>query len=299
MTVYTNKNLNIAAKHKSRRAFSLIEIITVLVISSMIMISTLAIFNRVRQATASINARLDKEDVADEVIQRIAEDLDRLAAPGFDTKVTINNKLSNGYNISQLIIENKFYDKSSKPQTFEKIVWQSQFDEIEKILILYRHHGGLNLEDKILDGDLQTEQSDGTELFIPICWGMTLFEIVVPKKDADPLTKWTEPDLPKSVAVKISFAKPIENLDGTLEILEEDIIVRNIAIDRTRKMKYVFKKKDFTRTEDDEDTDPNDIDSETGDADEKDTKSEPDDKKNDNTDKKEKTLGTKASKRSK
>jgi len=189
MAVYTNKNLNIAAKQKSRRAFSLIEIITVLVISSMIMISTLAIFNRVRKATASINARLDKEDVADEVIQRIAEDLDRLAAPGFDTKVTINNKLSGGYNISQLIIENKFYDKSSKPQTFEKIVWQSQFDEIEKITILYRHHAGLNLEDKILDGQLQAEQSDGTEIYVPICWGMTLFEIVVPKKDIDPLTK--------------------------------------------------------------------------------------------------------------
>jgi len=299
MNVYTNKKLNITAKHKSRKAFSLIEIVTVMVISSMIMISTLAIFNRVRKATASINARLDKEDVADEVIQRIAEDLDRLAAPGFDTKVTINNKSSNGYNISQLIIENKIYDKSSKPQTFEKIVWQSQFDEIENITILYRHHGGLNLEDKILDGGLQTEQSDGTELFIPICWGMTLFEIVVPKKDVDPLTQWTKPELPKSVAVKISFAEPIENLDGTFEILEEDIIVRNIAIDRTRKMKYVFKKKDFTRTEDDEDTDPNDIDSETGDADEKDTKSEPDDKKNDNTDKKEKNLGTKASKRSK
>jgi len=295
MTVNTNKNLNIAAKHKSRRAFSLVEIITVLVISSMIMISTLAIFNRVRKATASINARLDKEDVADEVLQRIAEDLDRLAAPGFDTKVTINNKLSNGYNITQLIIENKFYDKSSKPQTFEKIVWQSQFDEIEKITVLYRHHGGLNLEDKILDGDLQAEQSDGTELFIPICWGMTLFEIVVPKKDVDPFTQWTKSELPKSVAVKISFAEPIENLDGTLEILEEDIIVRNIAIDRTRKMKYVFKKKEFTRPEDDEDTDPNDIDSETGDAD---AKSEPDDKKIDDADKKEKNLGTKASKRS-
>ncbi|MCF7954537.1 MAG: hypothetical protein K9M75_01930 [Phycisphaerae bacterium] len=286
-------------KPRSLRAFSLIEITTVLVIYSMIMISTLAIFNRVRKATASINARLDKEDVADEILQRIAEDLDRLAAPGFDTMVTINNKFSNGCNISQLIIENKIYDKDSKPQTFEKIVWQSQFDEIEKMQVLYRHHGGLNLEDKILDGELQTDQSDGTEIFVPICWSMSLFEIVVPKENAEPLTRWTESELPKSVAIKISFAEPVENFDGTLEIPQDDIITRNIAIDRTRKMKYVFEKKDFTRADYDEDTDPNDVDSETGDADKKDSKSEPDDKKTGDTDKKETAPGTKDPKKSK
>jgi len=284
MTVNANKNLNTAIKHKSPKAFSLIEIITVMVISSMVMISTLAIFNRIRSATASINARLDKEDVADEVLQRIAEDLDRLAAPGFDTTVTVNNKLSGGYNISQLVIENKIYDKSSKPRTFEKIVWQSQFDEMEQMLILYRHHGGLSLEDKILDGQLQIDQSDGTEIFVPICWAMTIFDIVVPQKDADPLTSWTKPDFPKSIAVRISFAEPVENFDGTFEIPEEDIIVRNIAIDRTRKLEFEFKKKDFSRPDEDEDEDedPNDVETESG---EKDKKSQADDKENENTDK--------------
>ena len=112
----TKTNNNLIAKRKAdcRRGFSLIEIVTVMVISSMVMISTLAIFNRVKSVTASVNSKLDQEDVADEILQRIAEDLDRLATFGFDTKVTIRNKMADGFNKSQLIIENKFYDKSNK-----------------------------------------------------------------------------------------------------------------------------------------------------------------------------------------
>ena len=97
-------------------------------------------------------------------------------------------------------------------------------------------------------------------MYIPICWGMTIFEIVIPRKDQEPLTQWTNNDLPTSVTVTISFADPVEDFDGTLEILQEDRIIRNIAIDRTRKPKFVFKKQDFTRPEEDEE-DPNDIDS--------------------------------------
>jgi prepilin-type N-terminal cleavage/methylation domain-containing protein len=276
MTEYVNKNLNIAAKTRSRRGFSLIEIVTVMVISSMVMISTLAIFNRVKSATASINRKLDEEDVADEILQRIAEDLDRLATVGFDTTVTINSKKSAVFNKCQLIIENKFYDKSSKAKTFEKVVWQSEYDALEGMTILYRHHGGLCLEDKILDGELEDKQADGNELYIPICWGMTFFEIVIPKKDADPLTKWSSADLPTSVAVTISFAEPVENFDGTWEVAEEDRITRHIAIDRTRMPEYVFKKKDFSKPDLD---DPNDMDSN---ADPNDTDGFPSDDKDSN-----------------
>jgi len=287
MKDYANNNLNIAAKTRCPRGFSLIEMITVMVISSLVIISTLGIFNRVKSATASINAKLDKEDVADEILQRIAEDLDRLAAPGFDTKLTIRNKTSNGFNKSQLIIENKIYDRNNKPQTFEKIVWQSEYDPLEDMTILYRHHGGLCLEDKILDGELGDEQAGGKELYIPLCWGMTVFEIVVPKKDAKPITQWSSTSLPPSVAVTISFAEPVENFDGSFEILEEDRITRYIAIDRTRKPKFVFQKMDFTRPDEEKDDDPNDVDSDIENTEEKDTKNITENKtSNDPTEKK-------------
>jgi hypothetical protein len=42
--------------------------------------------------------------------------------------------------------------------------------------------------------------------------------------------------------VTISFADPVETLMGTWEVLDEDKVVRTIAVDRTRKIKYVFVK---------------------------------------------------------
>ncbi len=258
MSEYADKKLNIVASGIKRGGFSLIEIITVMVISSMVMISALGIFNRVKSATISVHNKLNQEDVADEILQRIAEDLDRLACVGFDTTVKIKNKMSNGFNKSQLIIENKFYDKRSKAKTFEKIIWQSEYDILEGMTILYRHHDGISMEDKILDGELEEKQAGNKALYIPICWGMTLFQIVVPKKDADPLKQWSSATLPTSVAVTISFAEPMENFDGTMEVAEEDMITRHIAINRTRMPRFVFKKKDFTKPE--LDSDPNDID---------------------------------------
>lgn len=287
MSIIDN-NLVINKKKSCRSGFSLVEIIAVTVISSMVMISTLMVFNHIRKATAAVNARLDKEDIADEILHRIAEDLDRLAVPGFDTRVTLQNRMVSGFNKCRLTIENKFYDKDNKPQTFEKVVWHSQYDVMEERLTLYRYHGGLSLEDKILDVDLEKEQSEGIELYVPVTDEITLFEIVVPKKDADPLTQWSNETLPTAVVVNISFAMPVENIDGTLEILEEDIITRNIAIDRTRKPKFSFKKKDFTKPEDDEEKDPNDVDTEIDETDKTGSNSETDKDTNDNADKEKK-----------
>jgi len=216
----TNKNNNLITKRKlaNRGGFSLIEIISVTVISSMLLICAVGIFNRLQSATEAMNEKLDKQDIADEILQRIAEDLDRLAVPGFDTQLTVNNKTENGFNKTQLIIENKIYDKKNKPITFEKIVWQSEYDIMEEMPILYRYHGGLCLEDKILDGELQGEQADGTELYIPVAWGMTHFQIEIPKEDSEPLTQWSQKKLPTSVAIKISFAEATEDFEGTLEV---------------------------------------------------------------------------------
>lgn len=85
------------AKHS--KAFSLIETVTVLTIAAMIMIAALGIYNRVKTAAAAINQTLDENVLPTEILQRIAEDLDRLATPGFDTTISIENKLDvSGYN---------------------------------------------------------------------------------------------------------------------------------------------------------------------------------------------------------
>ena len=250
------------------KGFSLVEAITVLVIAAMVMIAALTVYGRVKAAAASVSQKLEDRTLPREILQRIAEDLDRLAAPGLDTAVTINNKFQSGYNISQMIIENKIYDKDDKPRIYEKIVWQSSYDPFEDALILYRSHSGLNLEDKVIADAEQLEMQElETELFIPLCSGITYFTIQVPK-DEKFLKKWTdEKKLPKSVEVTISFAEPFQADGGELDVYEEDKITRTIAIDRTRKIKYVFVKRDLAE-EYKVETDPNEITTDSNEYDE-------------------------------
>ncbi len=253
-----------------RKGFTLLEITTVMVISSMVVITALSIFHRVKKTSLKINEKLETKDVTGEILQRIARDLDNLAVPGADTTITINNKMEGRYNKSQLIIENKIYDKASKPQVYEKIVWQSDYDEQWDCLNLYRSHSGINLEDRMLDAALAEKQKEGIALFIPICFGMTFFQIVVPQQEKDPLAKWAGKTLPQAVQVSISFEPETENFDGTFEVLQEDITTRNIAIDRTRKIRFQFVKKDFTPDDPndfmDKDSDPNEPDTTASDT---------------------------------
>lgn len=235
-----------------RPAFSLVETITVLVITAMILISVMGIYSRIRDAAAKVNQKLDVDELPMEILQRIAEDVDRLAAPGFDTTIRILNKIQKGYNICQFTIQNSIYDKNNKPQIFEKIVWQTYNDPDEEGLSLYRLHDGLNLEGNV-DFDLQDFALQNENLFIRLCTGINYFKVQVPITDKL-IDNWTSKKIPKAITVTLSFAEPFENISGELEIYEEDLIIRTIAVDRTRMIQYKFVPKDFSEY------DPNNID---------------------------------------
>ena len=243
--LYTKKYLP-----KKIPAFTLVEIITVLTIAAMIIIATINVYGRVKATADSINAHLDKNTLPKEILQRIAEDLDRLAAPGFDTTVTIRNKIDNTYNVSQLVIENKYYDTQDKPQTFQKVTWQAEYDPFSDSIILYRAHSGLQLEDPVIDADksiLDSQayyQDRGIDLFVPLASGITFFKIEVLENDKL-LPAWSKTELPKAVFVTISFAPFVQDIDGSFYIPEEEKISRTIAVDRTRKIPYKFLSKEF------------------------------------------------------
>ena len=246
-TKQINNNVAVTGvSSRRRRAFTFLEMITVLTISSMIITSVIMICSRTKRAAASINRKLDGNALPKEILQRIAEDLDRLAAPGFNTSVTIENKLSNNYNIARLIIENKYYNSASTPvpKTFEKVVWQSIYEPLDDALTLYRSHSGINLEDKIIDGKLQQMQEAGAEIFVPICTGITYFEIFVPRGKEE-LKRWIQNNLPPNLVVRISLADFVENEFGEFEIPEGEIASRAIAIDRTRKIAFKAVRKQF------------------------------------------------------
>jgi len=227
---------------RDKPAFSLAEMLAALTIGTMVLVAVLGIYSRAETSAGAITRKLDSSRLPCEVLQRIAEDLDRIIASGSDTKVTVENKFDNLYPSARLTILKTIYDKSNKPQTFEKIIWQSSYDYDSDAngLALYRSHTGIGPEDKLLD---EKKENWERELFIPICTGVTFFKIQIPKGE-DFQDKWTSNSLPPGVVVTISFAEPFKTLTGTLDVPDAEKITRTIAIDRTRKIKFIFVKKE-------------------------------------------------------
>jgi len=228
-------------KHNS--GFSLAEVLTSLVIGSMVLAAMLGIYSRARKSSAAITRSLDSSRLPSEILQRIAEDLDRIIASGSDTRVTVENKFEKGYPTARLTIVKTIKDSRNRQQDFEKIIWQSghDFENDANGLVLYRSHGGIGLEDKLLD---ENKKSWEEELFVPICSGLTLFSVHVPRGE-NLLNRWSGTSLPPAVVVTISFAEPFETSAGTLDVPDAEKIMRIIAIDRTRKIKFTIVKEEY------------------------------------------------------
>jgi prepilin-type N-terminal cleavage/methylation domain-containing protein len=231
---------------RDRRGFSLAEVLAALTIGAMILVAVLGIYSRVESAARAVERKLDSSRLPSEVLQRIAEDLDRIIAPisdvkAADTKITIENKLINLYPSARLTVLRTIYDGEDKKQTFEEIVWQANYDFDTDSLILYRSQSGMGLEDKLLDAERAGWEKDYS--FVPICGGVTFFKVQVPKGE-DFVDSWTDDSLPPGIVVTISFGEPFKTVSGSLDVPEEAKIARTIAIDRTRKIKFTFVKKE-------------------------------------------------------
>jgi prepilin-type N-terminal cleavage/methylation domain-containing protein len=227
---------------RRRRGFSLIEILTVLTLSAMILTAVILIYNRVRNSAAAITARLNKQGLPDEILQKIAEDIDRLAAPGFDSSISIRNKEDAGYNSAQLVIENRYYGNSQVANIYERVVWQSSYDPFLDQMILYRSHGGLNLEDKLVD---EVRSGEGKpEMFVPVCSGLTYFGIFAltgrETEEQEPASSWQKQTMPNGILLGLSLEPMTQMEDGSFVLPEESIVYRAVAVDRTRSISYKF-----------------------------------------------------------
>jgi prepilin-type N-terminal cleavage/methylation domain-containing protein len=238
---------------KYRRGFSLAEVLVALTIGAMVLVAVLSIYSRAETSAAAITRKLDSSRLPSEVLQRIAEDLDRTAAPGADTKVTIENKFENGFSTARLTVLKTIYNSKNEKQTFEKIVWQTNYDNDANSLVLYRSHSGIALEDKLLD---EQKEDWEKELFVPICTGVTFFKIQVPTGE-NFQDNWTSDSLPPGIVVTISFAEPFKTLAGILDVPEDEKVIRNIAIDRTRAIKFILVKKEDVNEQGNVEQEPN------------------------------------------
>jgi len=221
-----------------RSGFTLAEILAALVVGSMILIVVLAIYSRAQDSAAALTEQMNGSRLPAELLQRIAEDLDKVTASGSDTKITLERKLQSGFSVVRFEIIRTVADDKGSTQELNKITWQSNLDPTTGTLIIYRSHSGLAMEDNLLGKQKQLWQRD---VFVPVCDGATLFKIRIPKGE-DYLDRWTSNALPNAVVVTVSFAEPYKAVDGTWDVPAEDAITRTIAIDRTRKIKFTVAK---------------------------------------------------------
>jgi len=222
------------------RAFSLAEVLAALAIGSMVTVAVLGIYHRAENSVAAVTHRLDGSRLPGEVLQRIAEDLDNIISSSSDAKITIDNKFENVASAmlvpaARLKITRTIKDSKDKEQIFKEIIWQSSYDfeSASNSLTLYRSAGGLDMEDKVLE---KNKNDFEREAFVPICSGITFFKISVPT-GKDPIERWNGSP-PAGIIVTISFAEPYKKADGTFDVPDEEKIIRTIAIDRTRKIRF-------------------------------------------------------------
>lgn len=225
----------IANMRGMRAGFSLAEMLAAMVIGSMVLISVLSIYNRAERSAAAVTRRLDASRLPREILQRIAEDIDHMIAAGSDAEITILNKFDQLYPTARLMISRTFQDRANRNQKYEEIIWQCSYDfnSLTEGLVLYRSHSGIAAEDKLLDKNKEDWEK---ELFVPLCSGVTYFRINALQGDRR-LEKWTGKP-PPGIEVAISFAEPYKTVGGLLDVPEEQRIIRTIAVDRTRKIRF-------------------------------------------------------------
>jgi type II secretory pathway component PulJ len=221
-----------------RAAFTLVEVLAALTIVALTFIALFTIYVRTTTIAAAITDRLNEKALGQEILQRIAEDLDRFGLSKTNTTINIQNKFDKGRQVAQLTMETRLYaDNKQRRLTFEKVIWQSSYDPEIDDFVLYRAHSGLKYEDILLEAQkTETER----ELFIPLCSGVTYFKVEA-LQGRRTWDNWSHGggQLPKAVVVSISFAEPFKAPTGGFDVPEEEKITRTIAVDRTRKITFI------------------------------------------------------------
>lgn len=234
---------------KDQPGFSLAEVLAALTIGALVLVAVVNIYSRAENSAAAITRNLDRTRLPAEVLQRMAEDLDRMIMSGPITEFRIKNKFDSGYQVAQLTFKKTITDSRGRPQIFEEITWQARYFYDVNSVVLYRSHAGIALEDKLLD---EGKDKWEREVFVPICDGLTFFKVEV-LQSGNVMDTWMRPtSMPAGVVVTISFAPPFKTLAGTLDVPDTEKITRTIATNRTKKHRFIIEKKQPEEEEEEE-----------------------------------------------
>lgn len=224
-------------QRRPQAGFSLAEMLVAVIIGAMILTAVLGIYGRANRAADAVLRKIESPSLASEVLQLIAEDLARTLGAN-DLSVQIRNGFDNGFVRAELVLRRTFHDKDNKEQTLEEITWRAGYDREGRTpgLILYRSYEGIAPEDKLLDDNRANWEKNYP--FVPICRGVTFFQVQACKGD-ELLEQWPASSPPPGgVRVTISFVEPYETVRGTYDVLEQDRTSRTIVIDAARKIKF-------------------------------------------------------------
>ncbi|MCX5646858.1 MAG: hypothetical protein NTZ17_19595 [Phycisphaerae bacterium] len=222
---------------RRRSGFSLGEMLAVVIIGSMVLVAILTIYTRANRAADAVLRKIDSPAWAEEVLQLIAEDLGRALGAEEDVTVRVRNGFDNGFPRAELVLRRTYHDNENKEQTLEEITWRAGYDYEGQTpgLVVYRGYEGIAREDRLLDDN--REDGEKNYPFVPICRGVTFFQIQACRGD-ELLDQWPASPPPPGVKITISFAEPHEMVRGGYDVAERDKISRIVAIDPTRKIQF-------------------------------------------------------------
>ena len=218
-----------------RPAFTLTELMVAVVIAGMLLSVLLAISSQVQQSAASIEKRLNDFELIQEVLQLMAEDVDTKIDPEAGSRLIVFNRMEDGYLTAKMVITTSMKDEKYDDKVLEEIIWQANVDIRTNRIVLYRSHAGQIQEDKLLDQ--RRDPGEALSPFIPVCGGLTTFRIEV-RRGEEWTQQWASPQLPTGIRVIISDAQAEKSVQGEWEVPEEDLVIRTMAIDRTRELKF-------------------------------------------------------------
>jgi hypothetical protein len=234
-----------------RKGLTLVELVISILIASVMMVSIFFIYSHSRGTIDDISRTVDQSQVPERILQLIAQDVDRFSADTDDLTILSEVKRQNGLYSSKLTLQTQIYDGSMRPIPYEKVVWETRYDSETESMILYRSHSGLVSEDNLLESQRTPEEASA---FVPLCSGLTHFNI-----DRFPKTAI---GLPNQLIVSLSFAQP--EIEGGEKVISPELIVtRTIAVNRLRKIGYIFTEPNLAEPAGDEPNAPSKVDSET------------------------------------
>ena len=232
------------------KAFSLIELLTALFIVSIMVISLTTIYDSSIKAIGAIDEKLEDGFDSTNILHLIVDDVARVSSLDTDTTFALKSKTIDGVMVYRLEIIGKIYDNDGKEMEYKKVVWQSDYDYLSDTTTLYRCEAGMGVQDPLLG--TQQRENEGSEIFVPVCSGLTHFSIQVPsgntisgEEEEEYADSWEQDGMPGGIIVEMSFTPPVEYITGEVEVPLEDRVSRRISVNRSRQYRFEFIPKDL------------------------------------------------------